>query len=347
MRAAMIILAATFLVAPAQARPVTDMAGHTVEIPDRVARVACLEVLCYPRMLMLGAEDRVVQMYHTAAPWMHVTNPRMDSIAKFSGDPNIEDLLTRQVDVAFFRYTPEQTVSRLRGAGIPALLSQPATATESAQDFLDQTKQMVRLFGAVLGGEPERRAEEWCAYFDDRVRFVRQRVATIAAARRVSVYYVRGPQALSTQGRNGYTTWAGEIAGARMVVRDAAMADKGVVAMEDVLRWNPQVVLVGRQYPLEVVTADPRWQDIAAVRSGRVIAVPNGVFYWDGGPESVLLIQFMAKLLYPDLFADFDMAAEVKAYYARFYRTALSDADVANLLDGRSPDGSRANPMNN
>jgi len=56
------------------------MSGRSVEIPKRVERVACLEVLCYSRMFMLGAADRVVRMYRTAAPWMEATNPRVDGL---------------------------------------------------------------------------------------------------------------------------------------------------------------------------------------------------------------------------------------------------------------------------
>lgn len=338
----------TLLATPVQAREVVDMAGRTVSVPDRVERVACLEVLCYPKMLMLGAANRVAVMYDTAAPWMKATNSAVDAIPKTSGDANVEDLLARQVDVAFFRYTPEQTQARLIEAGLPGLMSQPLRhARDDAQGFADEAKAMVRLFGRVLGGDAEARAEDWCTYFDERVRFVTARVAGIPPEHRVRLYYVRGPQALSTQGRGSYTFWAGTLAGADMVVKDAPLADKGAVSMEDMMRWNPEVILVGRQYPLEGVLDDPRWRDIAAVRNGRVLSTPEGVFYWDGGPETVLLMQFIAKTLYPDLFRDFDMAAEVRGYYARFYRTRLPDDDVARLLKGQSPDGSRRNPMNN
>jgi ABC-type Fe3+-hydroxamate transport system, periplasmic component len=341
------VILCLFLALPAQARMVTDMAGRTVEIPDRAERVACLEVLCYPRMFMLGADARIAVMHDTAAPWMTATNPRVASIPRMVGDANVEDLLARKTDLAFFRYAPEQTLARLSAAGIPALVAQPLRPPETEREFLDNSRRMVRLFGQVLGGEAEIRAEDWCAYFDERVRFVTTRVSAIPAAKRVRLYYVRGPQALSTQGRGGYTYWTGILAGADMVVRHTPLADKGLVAMEDVVRWDPDVILVGRQYPLDVVRDDPRWRTISALRNDRVHATPEGVFYWDGGPETVLLMQFIAKLLYPDLFTDFDMVAEVKAYYARFYRARLSDADVAKLLNGQAPDGSRFNPTNN
>ncbi|NFV79256.1 ABC transporter substrate-binding protein [Magnetospirillum aberrantis] len=346
MRRLLILL--TVLAAPAWGREIEDMAGRVVSVPDHADRVACLEVLCYPKMLMLGAADRVVLMTDNAAPWLVATNPAAAAIPRVGAEVNMEEVLARGAQLAFFRYAPERTRAKLAELGVPALLSQPLShARPDGQGFADEAKAMVRLFGKALGGEAERRAEEWCAYFDERVRFVAGRVAKVPPARRTRLYYVRGPQALSTQGRGSYTYGAGLLAGADMVVGRASLADKGGVSMEDMLGWDPEVILVGRQYPLELVLDDPRWKDVAAVRSGRVHSTPEGVFYWDGGPENVLLMQFMAKLLYPDLFRDFDLAAEVKAYYARFYRVTLSDGDVSQLLQGRSPDGSRRNPMNN
>jgi len=333
---------------PVAARSVVDLAGRTVELPERVERIACLEVLCYPRLFMLGADDRIVQLYQTAAPWMAVTNPKVRQIPAFQGEPSLEELLARRTQVAFFSYNTRQTQERLTAAGIVALVSQPGSrALEEREGFLAANKAMVRLFGQVLGGEAERRAEEWCAYFDQRVAYVSERVAAIPPGQRLRLYYVRGPQVLSTQGRAGYTTGFGLLAGAIMVVRETPLAGRGLISPEDLLRWNPQVMLVGRQYPLSLVLEDARWRELEAVRHQRVRSTPEGVFYWDGGPEGVLLMQFIARELYPEHFPDLDLAAEIKAYYARFYRYPLSDDEVAKLLQGQGPDGRRFNPMNN
>lgn len=347
MRLIVVVLLALLIPATLQARPVTDLSGRVVEIPDIPVRIACLEVLCYPRMLMLGAQDKVVAMVRTAAPWMERSNPVVAAIPSFLGTPNPEEVLALRPQVAFINKSYGLTGDFLAAAGVPALIAQPGRQARSADEFIADAKAMVRLFGQVLGGESARLAEDWCAYFDKRLTMVRSRVAAIPPERRPSLYYVRGPRVINTQGRGGYTTWVGELAGARMVVNQGTWGGKGDLSTETLLAWNPDIVVVGRQYPLDVVLADPRLADLAAVRNRRVYPTPEGVFYWDGGPEQVLLLQFLAKLLYPDLFADLDLAAEVKAYYARFYRTFLTDAEVATLLQGRSPDGSRVNPMNN
>ncbi len=333
--------------APAQ-RTITDMTGRSVELPAKVERVACLEVLCYQKLFMLGAAARAVVMTKTSAPWMLLTNPGVRAIEMIPPEPDFEDLLLKHVDVAFFAYNADRTLKKLESLGIAGLVSQPVGRTpKTAEEFLDDAKRSVRLFGEVLGGEAEQRAEDWRRDLDRRVAFVSERLAGLPAERRLKVYYVRGPSALNTQGTGSNTFWYSRLGGANMVIENQPLAGRGSVSMEDLVRWNPDVVLVGRQYPLDLVLKDERWAGIAAVKNGRVHPTPEGVFYWDGGPEGVLLMEFIAKLLYPDRFAGLDLTAEVQDYYARFYSYRLSGEQAALLLQGRSPDGSRVNPMNN
>jgi len=124
-----------------------------VTIPDHVSRVACLEVLCYQRMFMLGADDRVVMMTITNPPWMNVINPRVQRIPKVPSVPAIEDVLLRKADVAFFLYNTKQTLSKLEAIGVPGLISQPfgsgryARYPRNAADFAAQLKRMMMLTG--------------------------------------------------------------------------------------------------------------------------------------------------------------------------------------------------------
>lgn len=329
-------------------RTVTDMIGRSVELPPKAERVACLEVLCYQKLFMLGAASRAVVMTRTSAPWMTITNPGVSAIEKITPEPDFEDLLLKRVDVAFFAYNADRTLKKLESLGIRGLVSQPIGRTaKTAEEFLADAKRSVQLFGEVLGDEAELRADAWRRDLDRRVRFVSERLSGLKASERLKLYYVRGPQALSTQGKGSNTFWYGELGGADMVVKAAPLGGKGLISMEDIVRWDPDVILVGRQYPLDIVFKDDRWAGVAAVKKGRVYPSPEGVFYWDGGPEGVLLMEFVAKLLYPDRFADLDMGAEVEDYYARFYDYRLSGEQASSLLQGRSPDGGRLNPANN
>lgn len=343
-------LAALLLLPWAGARggEVIDMIGRRVSIGDDPRRVACLEVMCYPRMLMLGAAERVVSRVRNGAPWAERTNPGLAGIAAYDSQPNMEDILRHRPDLALASANYGLGLEALTKAGIPAVVSQPRGNADSPAAFVADAKEMVRLVARVLGGGAPAIAEQWCAYFDERLAFVARRLAGLGPQERPRVYYMRGPSVLSTHGRGGFINWVVTLAGGRMAIdEDGAAVANATISAETLLRWNPDIILVGRQYAPETVLNDPRLAQVAAVRRGQVWSLPEGVYYWDGGPEQVLALQYLAKRMHPDLFADLDPAAEVKAYYARFYRTSLSDDEVANLLDGRSPDGSRFNRFNN
>jgi len=332
-------------------RTVTDMAGRVVALPAQVRRIGCLEVLCYEKLFLLGASDRIAMMVQTNAPWMEATNPAMRKIQKIGSEPNVEELLREKVDVVFrtFGYPAPAKIDLLARMGIPIVVSQTmgSTRIDSIEAFVESRKRMLRVFAAVLGPEYSARAEQWCAYHDRMVAMVRARTDAIAPSQRVRLFHVRGPQATHTQGLASNTYWYGVIAGADMVIKDAPLVGRGDVSMEELVRWNPQVINIGRFYSADLVNKDPRWAQIAAVRAHRVRELPEGVFYWDGSTEGVLLMLYLAKELYPERFADLDLRREFRDYYQRFYRYTLSEHELDLMLDGKGPDGLRRNDMNN
>ena len=50
--------------------------------------------------------------------------------------------------------------------------------------------------------------------------------------------------------------------------------------------------------------------------------------------EGVLMPVFLGTILHPDKFADVDLAKVTKDYYATYYGYDLTDAHVADILDG-------------
>jgi iron complex transport system substrate-binding protein len=93
--------------------------------------------------------------------------------------------------------------------------------------------------------------------------------------------------------------------------------------MEDVLRWDPQVIFVQDRYaPVAAeIRASPAWRPIAAVRDGRIEITPEYVKPWGYPlPEALALGEpWMARKLYPDRFSDIDMQNYADAFYREFY----------------------------
>lgn len=325
-------------------RTVIDMADRVVSVAQHVNRVACYEVLCYEKFFLLGGSGLVAEMYRTDPPWMSTIDPNVKRVFEVENAPNREALLKDLIDVVFLRYDRLQ-LRGLASAGIPAVVSQPLPQThfKDAAAFGDAQKRMVRLFGAIIGGDAARRAEEWCAYYDERIGYITSRTATIPEAQRPRVYYLRGPNAVNTQGPNSNTYWYGVIAGANMIVKNLQLNGQGPMSMEEIVSLDPGFIFVGRQYSPELVTNDPRWRGISAVRDGHVIPLPAGMFYWDGSTEGVLLAEFIAKTIYPDRFSDLDMTSETRRYFKKFYQFDFTDDHIDKFLRGLTPAGIRRN----
>jgi iron complex transport system substrate-binding protein len=332
-------------------RSIVDIKGNVVRIPLVPRRVACLDVLCFSASATLGQTGRIAstQVNSLRAPWTARIVPGAGSIPVLSSTPSAEEFLARRVDLVVGGYGGSRESEKFAQAGIAQVQAQPRDRKfRNATEFVEAQKEMMRIYGAVYGDSAVGRAEEWCRWYDSVVALVSSRSRSIPASSRPKIFFSRGPGSVATTlGSGGLFFWYGDLAGAAVVPAfDSIFGKSGdfTVSMEEIARWNPAYVFVDRQYATSIVTADARWKDVDAVRTKRVFAIPAGVFYWDGGPESALLLPLLAKALHPELFADLDLRAEVQRYYHRFYRTDLTDAEADLLLRGLGPDGRRENP---
>ncbi|HWQ58169.1 MAG TPA: ABC transporter substrate-binding protein, partial [Clostridia bacterium] len=110
------------------------------------------------------------------------------------------------------------------------------------------------------------------------------------------------------------------------------------VDMEQILAWNPDVILFDPSSVYGTVGTDATWQSLSAIQSGRYYEVPFGPYNWIGLPPSAqqyLGMLWMAKLLYPEA-ATYDLYQEVSAYFSLFYHCELTqeqyDALVQNSI---------------
>ena len=171
---------------------------------------------------------------------------------------------------------------------------------------------------------------------------ISSKVATIPPEKRRRVYYAEGPTGLETEPAGSMHSEALIFAGGVNVAVVPGQQGYGhtPVSMEQVLQWNPDVIVAGYDYvsaPGEFyrkVWADPAWKHVAAVGNGQVVETPQYPFNWIDRPPSVnriIGIKWVAHLLYPDLFP-YDMRTETRRFYATFYHSNLTDAQLNQLL---------------
>jgi iron complex transport system substrate-binding protein len=167
------------------------------------------------------------------------------------------------------------------------------------------------------------------------MKTITQRVGSIPPDRRPRVYYARGPRGLET-GLGGSIN----VETIEFVAQNVAGGTRGGLAnvsIEQVLLWNPDVIITIDQDFAANVSSDPAWAPVAAVRAHRVHLSPKLPFGWVDFPPAVnrlIGLWWLAKILYPDLFPE-DLRARTQEFYARFYHVTPSEAQIDRVLAGR------------
>ena len=106
------------------------------------------------------------------------------------------------------------------------------------------------------------------------------------------------------------------------------------ISMEQVLVYDPQVIVSHESFFFDVVHTHSKWKSIRAVRDGRVYRIPKRPFNWFDRPPSfmrLLGLHWLMHRLYPEAHP-IDLVAETRAFYRLFLQAELDDAAAKALL---------------
>lgn len=322
---------------PAQARQITDMAGRKVTVPDVIHKIygtsppATLMVYAMDPGLVAGLN---MPIKPADKPFL---DPRMANLPVIGGwfgqgrVSNVETLLALQPDIILVWWwthsaMDEKMAQVLAPLGIPVVYM-------ALDQFTDYPKAF-EFLGMALGREA--RAQKLSDYAQavlDEATRVRNAIATDA---KVSVYYAENVDGLSTECHASIHAELITLSGGENVHRciQRTRVGKQKVSMEQVLQYDPQVIVFHEESFFKRMTADPKWHNIRAVQSGRVYRIPTRPFNWFDRPPSfmrLLGLKWMMHTLYPRAYP-IDLAAETRSFYRLFLNVDLSDATIEDLL---------------
>ena len=324
------------LATPARAAgTVTDSAGRAVKIPDRVTRVfpagppAAITLYTMAPDLLLGwpranrPEEREFLLPDVGA------RPEVGRITGRGNTANLEAVLALKPDLIIDIGSTDATYVSLADrvqeqTGIPyALLDGRFGGIATTY----------RTLGQLTGKRKE--GDALADYTERTIATITGRIAGIAPDKRPAVYYARGPRGLET-GLGGSIN----VETIELLARNVAGGTKGGMArisIEQVLLWNPDVIITIDMEFAGTVRSDPVWAPVSAVRAGRVHLSPKLPFGWVDFPPSVnrlIGLWWLAKILYPELFPE-DIRALTADFYQRFYHVTPNAAQIDKVLEGR------------
>jgi iron complex transport system substrate-binding protein len=319
----------------ARAATVTDSAGRAVPVPARVERVfpagppAAIFLYTLAPELLLGwpranrPEEREFLLPDVGG------RPEVGRITGRGNTANLEVVLALKpdliLDVGGVNPTYVSLADRVQQqTGIPYAL---------LDGRFDGIPSGYRTLGALIGQREQ--GEAYARSAEGTSTTITQRVAARPMQRRPRVYYARGPRGLET-GLGGSIN----VETIELIAQNVASGMRGGLAnvsIEQVLLWNPDVIITIDQDFMANVLNDPAWAPVAAVRARRVHLSPKLPFGWVDFPPTVnrlIGLWWLGKILYPDLFPE-DLHALTRDFYTRFYHVTPSAAQIDRVLAGR------------
>lgn len=304
-------------------RTVRDDLGRRVSLPARVERIVSVQPEITRMIVSLGAGDRLVGIDYSIRSHDHLfgliypPGVRLPVVSMSENNVSLEEILRLKPDLIFASPFERQIVESLeRRTALPVL------ALASMGRFSRQAE-ILALVGGVLGREG--RAAELTAYFDGRIRRVREAVGNLPHGSPPRVFLSFWGVLTKTPIAYDPVAAAGGINVAEKAMPDVLGAVNTLVGIEQLIRWNPDVILVHGNYPprdrkvtVESVRSDPRLASVKAVKAGKVRYTFGFWNWWDMAEVTVETL-YLADLFHPGIFPGFDLEREGNAIFKEFY----------------------------
>lgn len=325
---------------------ITDHADREVEVPTNPKRVAVLGIYPLPSMLTvyLDSCDSIVAMEPgsmNAAKngilsqlYPGITNITTDIMD--GDDVNIESLLALKPDVVFYNASDTQDLEKLENAGLTAVAF---SATKWKFNCTETFNEWMNLLDQIYPEHAGNREELIKKYSTDTYNKIQDTVKNVEEKQKVLFLFQYDENAMITSSSKFFGQWWCDAVGAVNVAQDVpAEKTNAVITMEQVYEWDPDVIVITNftqakpddLYNNAIGSDD--WSNVSAVKNKRVYKMPLGTYRtYTPSVDSPMTLEWLAQAVYPELFKDMDVKADVKEYYQNLFGVTLTDEQVDQM----------------
>lgn len=325
----------TAVTPPDSTRTITDMAGRQVTVPAKIDSLATIGPgpVLNSLIFAVGEGDKIVnglpdfarserwKYQHKFAP--NITEQPVVQTSDFQ--PNVEELLKLNPDVVFTMEARGSCIpiaETLTNAGLPTVC---LVWTEP-----DEVKSAINLIGEVLNQKAL--AQEYSKYFEDTIIRVSKVVDAIPEDKRPRVLHCN---IQSMTAPHTITEWWVSQAGGNSVTKEVRVAENIEFSVEQLLKWNPQVIIVSSPDQVGLMYNDSRFKEVSAIKNRQVFPTPVGAHIWGNRTsEQPLMLLWAAKTFHPEAFKDLDLEAELISFYKKFFSYSMTREEAKEILGG-------------
>ena len=341
---------------PAQneTRVVVDHNGVEVRIPSKIHRIVIGSILPLPSVycLYMGGPKKLVGIHPSSKAaavnsYLSVCFPEINGISSDFVKGNtvsIEQLLELKPDLILYNAGNSAEKEIFESTGIPAV---GFSTNIAGYNTIETYASWITLLGEIFG--KTQKCDEIIEYGRKIDGMVKSRTASIPDDKKPVCLFLYACEAnsITTYGGNMFNQYWIETCGGKNASYD--LKGSAAINMEQVYQWNPDKIFLTNFTPAlpedlytnAIGTYD--WSTVKAIQNKEVYKNPLGMYRWaPPSSDTPLALQWFAKKIQPELFADIDMDAEITSYFKKFYGVELTDAQIEAMYHPSGAAGSAA-----
>lgn len=312
------------------------MAGRRVTIPERVSRIYAAQPYTHVLTYMLAPETLIGHLSIIRDNERRFLRAEAVDLPMLGGAPgsgpavNMETVLAAKPDLVLMNGNAKtdatRSVERFEKLGLPVVFVD--------LENIDAYPAGIEFFGKLVGHEDKARA--LAQHGRQTLAEVDHVVAMIPENKRLRVYYAESADGLATECDQSFHTDAIKRAGGVIVHHCLLKTHMGMekVSLEQIIAYNPDVIISQETQFAATVYGDPRWKGIKAVAERKVWTVPRSPFNWIDRPPSVMRIlgvQWLAHKLYPEAYRK-DLRRDISVFHRQYLGIEPTAGDIESWL---------------
>jgi iron complex transport system substrate-binding protein len=269
---------------------IKDSQGRTVIIKREPARIVSIAPSTTELLYALGLGPKVVAV----SSWCDYPPEvkKKEKVGSFS-EPNVEKIVSLAPDVVFGAAgASAAALEQLGQLGIPSAIIDSRTI----EGVFGCIRDMARITNRVAAGNA------LCASLEKRMGKVVSKIATLPKKNRPKVFYELWNDPLMSAGSGTFINDLIKLAGGMNIAGDAG-TEWPAYSLEVLINKNPDIIIYAHGMDsVDKIRDRKGWANIKAVKTGRIILLPDENIVLRPGPRIIQGLEAIAKALHPELF---------------------------------------------
>lgn len=325
-------------------REITDMAGRKVVVPDKITRVfgsappSTYAVYAIDPSLVVGLNFSPAKGSNEASGMLDKRFVSLPVIGGLQGGVqgiNRESLLSVHPEIILSWQSTDAWKSNSAAKLTEKMTGESKIPTVYLElEKIESLPASFAFLGNLLGRKE--RADKLIEYSKAAIARTKANVAKTPKNSLPVVYYAEGTDGLATECEDSSHYEAISFAGGVNPHKCKSKGGIGLekISMEQVMGYNPDIIVVQEKIFFDIVKSDPKWKNIKAVKNGEIYLVPKAPFNWVDRPPSfmrLLGIQWLQKIILKNQ-SDAQLIKEAKEFYKLFLNVNINDAQAAAIM---------------